>query len=632
MDDLKSTTVVATVIHLPCSSMNNGESIDSFIPFSSLEDSSISSSFPLIFKNGKDGSIDEELEIIDDPFFFYDPNNPLLFHDRGVTISEEGAKHGEIRNHDEVLSFPTLPNTSTLLDERVLVESGSDLLGTPMEKFDDMDRILVDTAAPFESVREAVSKFGGIVDCKAEERLSIEKQKQIQLELKKVHEEVLKHRKRFQDEETAKAQVLEELDRCKGFVEELNHRLEREATLEKQAKQDSELADMRLREVEEGITDDSSVASKVQLDVANERRASAVVALKSVKEEFESIQTAYASLLPERDIAIEKAAASLAAFKEMKHAIRNLALKLIITKQLLESVRIVRLKSEDQILVAALELEIEKLVGDMLLKHAEEQLQRVAEQILMTNATKLELDETSTLLANLKAEQALQNQAVSVPHAEGFEKSKQGVNCLKIQLSSLLSELEREKASLSSMREREDLTSASIASLEAELDRMNTELEFVLKKEGAGDKMAGEEQDKLRQAAKEAEEDARKALEEKKKKLREAMERAEKVEEERFLMEQELRAYKEKHKHEPTTRVGSFDRSMDLGAAGETASSFGEAHGDSQCESSTRCTGGVPVVGSDNKIVVKPKPKRRKRMFFARILMFLARKKVQSLK
>ncbi|XP_074558311.1 protein WEAK CHLOROPLAST MOVEMENT UNDER BLUE LIGHT-like 1 [Curcuma longa] len=542
---------------------------------------------------------------------------------------EEGAKHGEIRNHDDLLGTPTQFAFPTPCSAYEPNESET-LKKEATEKFDDMERILVDTAAPFESVREAVSKFGGIVDCKAEERLNIEKQKQIQLELKQVQEEVLQHRKRFQDEETAKAQVLEELDCCKGLVEELNLRLEREATLEKQAKQDCELADMRLREAEQGITDDSSVASKAQMDVANERHASAVVELKSVKEEFESIQSAYAALLPERDIAIEKAAASLAAFKEIKRTIQKLALKLIITKQLLESVHVVRLKSEDQILVAALELEIEKLVWDKLLKHAEEELQQVTEQILMTNTMKLELDRNSTLLANLKAELALQNQAISVENT-------QGANCLKIQLSSLLSELGREKASLSSMREREDLKSASITSLEAELKRMNTELELVLKEEGAGDKMTGEEQAKLLQAAKEAEEAkflanlARKALEEKKKKLREAMARAEKAEEERHLMEQELKAYKEKHKHEPTTRVGSFDGSMDIGAAGETTSSFGEAAGGSQCESSTRSIGGV-VVRSDNQIVPKPKPKRRKRMFFARILLFLARKKVQSLK
>ncbi|XP_074567027.1 protein WEAK CHLOROPLAST MOVEMENT UNDER BLUE LIGHT-like 1 [Curcuma longa] len=514
-----------------------------------------------------------------------DPSNEGVTISRDPFIRPEGAKDGGgMENNDQILSLPTtLANPSTFLKENGLIDAPTRLVYEPKEaetlsqesakKADDTNRILVDTAAPFESVRAAVSKFGGILDGKAEEASSIEKQKQVLLTLKKVQEEILMYQKRFRDEETAKAQVLEELNCFKQLVEGLNLRLEREETLEKQAKQDFELADLRLREVVQGIADDSSVASKAQLDVANERHTSAVAELKSTKGELESIQAAHVSLIRERDIMAEKAADSVAALEGIEQTIQDLALKLVTAKQLLESAHTAHLEAQEQTLVAALSLDIENLLRDKLLNQAEEELQQVSEQILMTNAMKSELAKVSSLLVHLKGELDSRNQAVSVTNTKGFDEYN-SIKCLKLQLSSLQSELEKEKASLSTLREREGLTSTSIAFLEAELNRMNTEFELILNKEWPRDKVTEMEQAKLQQAMKEVEEDIDKLLEEKKKALREAMARIKNAEDERIHMEHELRTYK----HEDIAE-----------------------------------------------------PKRRKRMFFARIVMFFAGKKVQSL-
>lgn len=97
----------------------------------------------------------------------------------------------------------------------------------------------------------------------------------------------------------------------------------------------------------------------------------------------------------------------------------------------------------------------------------------------------------------LKGEQDTRNHAVSVvANTKGFvdarshiEKYNQSMKCLKVQLSSLRSEFEKEKASLSTMREREGLSLTSIAFLEAELNKMNTEFKLILNKEGPRDKM-----------------------------------------------------------------------------------------------------------------------------------------------
>lgn len=101
---------------------------------------------------------------------------------------------------------------------------------------------------------------------------------------------------------------------------------------------------------------------------------------------------------------------------------------------------------------------------------------------------------------------------------------------------------------------------------------------------------------------------ASETLEEKKKKLREAMGRIEKAEDEMFLMEYELRMHKEEHEHELTTNVGNFDDFVDIGTDRETTNS-----------------------DTTYNANIVPELKQRKRMFFAKIVMFFTGKKVQSL-
>ncbi|XP_074555667.1 protein WEAK CHLOROPLAST MOVEMENT UNDER BLUE LIGHT-like 3 [Curcuma longa] len=713
---------------------NNGESSNPFISFSSPETESI-------FKpeNGVDANI-----------FLSD--TPVLHDQRGVTATQNDLIQVDVARHEESETDDQILLSSNILDNSALENSLPDapterdistppfnetkeveILQNESMKKEDMNRVLVDTAAPFESVRAAVTKFRGIVDCKAEETMSAEKQKQALLELKKVQDETLKYQKSFQDEETTTAHVLEELDYFKGLAEELHLRLERAETLKEQAKQDSELAELRLREVEQGIANVASIASKAQLDVANERHASAVAELKSVKEESETVRIAYVSLLQERDIAVEKAADSFSATKDIELTINDLALKLITSKELLESAHATHLRAADQMIIAALALDIEKLMWHNLLKHAEEESQQVHEQMLLTNDVKSELCSASALLVNLKAELASLDHATSeLDEARShIGKSRENVSSLQIQLSSLQCELEREKAALSILREREGFVSASISSLEAQLNSVNFELELVRERKEVTKKMAGEEQAKLQEASKEAErvklvsntaheevrkakedatqtkaeatamelrltatlkeieaakaslalassevkslqgireesngvtlpreeynalsekakeadeqakrrtisaieqmeaakesasrsleklEKAKKTLEEKKKELRAAMERVEKSEEERLLMEQELQKPTGEQEH-----GGGFPV---LDVTGEpTENSLLEARAENSKES--------PRGLVERVINTMPEPRRRKRMFFARIVTFLARKKVQSLK
>ncbi|XP_058089414.1 protein WEAK CHLOROPLAST MOVEMENT UNDER BLUE LIGHT 1-like [Magnolia sinica] len=423
----------------------------------------------------------------------------------------------------------------------------------------DVNRGLVDTAAPFESVKEAVTKFGGIVDWKAHKIRTMERRKLVELELEKAREKIPEYKKQSEAAEDAKAQVLKELDSTKRLIEELKLNLERAQTEEDQAKQDSELARLRVEEMEQGIADEASVAAKAQLEVAKARHAAAVTELKLVKDELEVLRGEYASLVSDKDMAVKRAEETVSAAKEVEKAVEELTLELITVKESLESAQAAHLEAEEHRIGAAMAREQDSLNWEKELKEAEEELQKLNEQHLSAKDLELKLDGASKFLLSLKCELAAYMEAklnkeinniekedelreemrktqteiqAAVASAQkeleevklNIEKAKDDVNCLRVAAVSLQSELQNEKAALTTMRQREGMASVAVASLEAELDRMRSEIEKVLVKEKeAREKMvelpkalqqAAQEADKAKSVAKLASEELRKAKEE----------------------------------------------------------------------------------------------------------------------
>ncbi|CAN1305867.1 Protein WEAK CHLOROPLAST MOVEMENT UNDER BLUE LIGHT 1 [Linum perenne] len=440
----------------------------------------------------------------------------------------------------------------------------------------DLNRGFIDTTAPFESVKEAVSKFGGIVDWKAHRMQTVERRKHVEQELDKLQDEMPEYKKRSEAAEDAKTKVIKELDSAKRLIEELKLNLERAQTEEHQAKQDSELAKLRVEELEQGIADEASVAAKAQLEVAKSRHAAAVSELKSVKEELEALRKEYASLVNEKEDAVKKAEEAVSASKEVEKTVEELTIELIATKESLESAHAAHMEAEEHRIGAAMAREQDALYWEKELKQAEEELQKLNQQILSEKDLKSKLDAASALLVDLKAELAAYMEsklkeestedgkaiahegqekknhtdiqaAVASAKKEleevilNIERANAEVNCLKVAAASLQAEHEKEKSTLATIRQREGMASVAVASLEADLEKTKSEIALCQMKEKEAREKMVEMPKKLQQAARAADE-AKSLAQQAREDLRKAKEEAEQAQAGASTMESRLLA------------------------------------------------------------------------------------------
>ncbi|KAL0558025.1 hypothetical protein IC582_006588 [Cucumis melo] len=356
-----------------------------------------------------------------------------------------------------------------------------------------LNKGFIETKAPIESVKAAVSKFGGIVDWKARRVHSmVERSKTVDERLEGVQDDILHFRKKSDQAVVEEFQVLKELENTKKRIEELKHALEVAQTEEQQAKQDSELAKLRLEEMEQGTTEENDDAlAKAQLEMAMAGHAAAVSELKSIKEELEILRNEFALLVCERDAAVKNADDALAASVEGAKALEELSMELVALKQSLQSAQASHLEAEEQRMSAAMAKEQDCLKWRKELDDAEEEFCRLNLQVLSIEDLKLKVDTASSLLSDLKAEmmaymESVMREEISDEHVlEGdvseivkkidaatlsavdskkmeleevklnIEKAIAEVECLKMAATSLKSELEVEKFTLTTTKKRE---------------------------------------------------------------------------------------------------------------------------------------------------------------------------------
>ncbi|KAM3262853.1 hypothetical protein ACQJBY_053157 [Aegilops geniculata] len=354
-------------------------------------------------------------------------------------------------------------------------------------------KVHVDSAAPVDPVRGAVSKFGGILDWRERRQLAEE-------ELAVVHAEAAEYQRRTREADAGRAEAQQDLMGATGEIDDLWLTVKRAQIAEAQARKDSELAKLRLRKLEKSARE--RAAAKAELDSVRGRHATALADLRAARAEMDALRK-------ERDAVAEEASAAAARVRDTAgetvhaaEALREAAAEFDVLRAELESARATHDAAEEKRMRLALAWREDKVRWQNQLEEAEMEVRRRRDELAAAGDLESQVAAASEHLATLRAElfaRAVQgaseeedkqtSAASSTPAMVGkakkeleeamgsVEKAKDETKILHIAAASLRADLDKEKAELAALRQKQSTSSsASIQPLEEELSRVTSEL------------------------------------------------------------------------------------------------------------------------------------------------------------
>ncbi|PRQ28197.1 putative WEB family protein [Rosa chinensis] len=428
----------------------------------------------------------------------------------------------------------------------------------------------VDTRAPFQSVKAAVSLFGEVAVSKGKQasptkkKLSENDELDMETQLLLARKELTKVKQQLESAETTKARALSELDKAKRTLEELNTKIKSVSDSKKSAMKAAEEVKARAKNLEEVKARESieGAAWKQELDHARNEYISTVTQLDAAKQELTKIRQDFDAALEAKLVAFQQAGEAQRSAKVNSDRVTELRKEIAAMQGSIEQLKVVSIHAQQEQAKVVAEREARLQDYKAAKQQAEDKLLSLKEEVDPELIKDLEAKlgqttvEVEVLQEEMRKAHASEMDSVRVVTMELNEATKklqevaEEESSLRSFVSSLRLELEDVKMETGELRNKEMELEVLATSLTAEMEKNKAEAER-LKEEAdraAVQKLSSEtesarlEAEKMKQNVvqqKREAEDSRNSAEEAEKKLKLALEEAEDaIEAEKRALEQ----------------------------------------------------------------------------------------------
>ncbi|PIA26448.1 hypothetical protein AQUCO_09300031v1 [Aquilegia coerulea] len=353
----------------------------------------------------------------------------------------------------------------------------------------------IDTRAPFESVKAAVSLFGEARFSGSGEKPAVKKStaffaekvlaKETQLQL--AQNELNKFKEQLKNAEITKTQALSELENAKRTVEDLSNKLKTINESKESAIKATEAAKSRAKQLKEsnsGEPSESSGSWKQELDSTREEYTAAISELNAAKQELRKIRQDFDASMEAKLAAFQKAEEAELSAKANKERVGEIKKEIAAAQESVMDVKLASVQAKQEHAKILSEKDAQRLSYRASVEQAEMRL----------SSFKREFD--PELKGNLESKLAETASEVEVLQREMKNARTSDLDSVK----TVTLELDDAKEALHKVAEEESSLQSLVESLKLELESVKKEHSELKEKEAETESVAGNLHVKLRKS------------------------------------------------------------------------------------------------------------------------------------